>query len=191
VAGGRREVIGKLIEVELADEDCPGAPEPNNRCGILARYTRGPLRTGRRCAHARGVEQIFHRDRNSLQRSGPVRSARVGQCLLSHHRDEGIQPRVQPFNLRERRAREFKRRNPPRAHPPDRLRQSRGEPGFRSGVGRRSRSEECTARKRGHPLSGPHPTAWLPRLLGPGISQKWTRRAVGSVVVESMRSCDN
>src|SRR5256885_17026530 len=98
VADRRPPAEGKLVHVELAEQDRPGRAETAHDLGILRRYS--ILEQGARGGgtHAGCIQQILHRDRNAVQRTLPAAAgnlrlgaARRVQGGLGGNGDEGVE----------------------------------------------------------------------------------------------------
>jgi len=96
------------VQVRLPDQDRSGFLQPSRNLGIFERNAIVEHRASRRGAHARRVDIVFEGDRNAMQRAAQsacallrIKIARLGQRLLPHHGDEGVEFGIEGFDSGE------------------------------------------------------------------------------------------
>ncbi len=112
------DAIGELVHVRLAEEDRSRARELRGNVAVLVRHEIAEnLRTRRRPDAARR-EVVFERNRNAVERPAPtpaaklaLRGPRLATGRVGKNRQESIDGRIPPLDLRERRVHKLHRRN--------------------------------------------------------------------------------
>ena len=107
------------MQVQLADDDRARSLQLPNQSGIFGRNSLAELIAGGGGANARGIEQVFQSDRNTVQRAAPVTGhdfgfglARLVERQIAGDGDERVENRIQPLDTREALACKFNRREP-------------------------------------------------------------------------------
>src|SRR5439155_8721076 len=67
-------------QVGLAEDDSPGCPQPRHRVGVAHRYMSGVFRSARGGSESGGLEGVFDRDWQSMQRSPTLAAGERGVC---------------------------------------------------------------------------------------------------------------
>ena len=118
-----RHSVSEFVQVRFPQHDGARRAQPCHNLRIAVRHElRQDLRPGGR-PHTFRPDVVLQRDGNAMERSPPasardfpLRPLRLRQRRLPHHRQVGIQPRIQPFDPLEIRAHQVDRRELPRAH---------------------------------------------------------------------------
>ena len=108
VADHRAAAVGAFMQILLSQQNCSSFFQTPNDFRILGRDPVFEQSAGGGGANAGGIDQVFHRQRDSMQRSTPVSAQDLSfgsLCLrksqLRGYGDEGIQRGVESFDLRE------------------------------------------------------------------------------------------
>jgi len=110
-------LAAKLGRVGLAEQDRAGAPDPGHERCILGGNALRPALSARSRDDSAGVERIFHRERNSVERPAPlslgelgVGLAGIGARRVRDELDDGIEAGVDLLDAPKARAHDFQRR---------------------------------------------------------------------------------
>ena len=116
----RTAAISELMKIVLAQNHSASRAQPLHDFRIFSRHTMLKKRAACGCSRFRGIDNVFQRDGNAMQRSAPLlardldlRSPRFGQRGFSSHRNERIQLRIQFLDAIQTIASQFDWRNFP------------------------------------------------------------------------------
>ena len=103
-----RRAERELVKVGLADKHGAGSAQPRCDDGIVGRDVTGSHQRSRRGPGPFEINQVLERHRNAVERPAVastgnvvVGGARGLQRLVCHDGDEGVQLRIERFDLRE------------------------------------------------------------------------------------------
>ena len=104
ITDGRTTAVGKLLQVQFAEEHRPGSFQPANNLGVLRRNAILEYAARRGGSHAGRVDEVLQCNRHPVQRTFPVAPlnlpfscARLRKCGISCYRNESVQLAVQPL----------------------------------------------------------------------------------------------
>ncbi len=114
----RTPTISELMQIVLAHNHRTGLPQPSHNFRIFSRNTVLKHRAGSGSACARGIDQVFQRDRNPVQRPAPhpthdlsLCRPRLRQSRLASNGDKSIQHGVELLDSIQASPSQFNRRN--------------------------------------------------------------------------------
>src|SRR5215472_169013 len=102
--GFSRRAHRELVLIQLAEDRQAGAFEKLHCGGVVGRNESGEDFRSSGGLHPLGKEEVFHRDRNSIQRaqrsrlSAVIRGLCRGECALRVDPKKGLDPRIYRFN---------------------------------------------------------------------------------------------
>ena len=104
----RGRAVTEFMKIGLADNHRAGAFQGRHDWGIFIRYVIFEKKTTIGATHPGDIDAIFYRYRQSGQQPAPfttsdrgIDGGRLFQCLIGHHRDEGIGNLVVAFDVVE------------------------------------------------------------------------------------------
>ena len=108
ITDGRTTAVGKLLQVQFAEEHRPGSFQPANNLGVLRRNAILEYAARRGGSHAGCVDEVLKCNRHPVQRTFRVAPlnlcfscTRLPKCGISRDRDKSVQLAVEPIYAAE------------------------------------------------------------------------------------------